>query len=141
MKKQLPVVFLAMMALAASGGCGGDEDASNMNEQPGDKGYSDVDAATAKMMIDTMPELVVIDVSPVWDQGHLPGAVSLPLGSGALDQAIPTLDKNTPYLVYCHGDEPSMRGASKLVAAGFGMVYRLAGNYAAWVNAGYPIEM
>jgi rhodanese-related sulfurtransferase len=33
-----------------------------------------------------------------------------------------------------------MQGAQKLVDAGFTKVYWLAGNYEAWVDAGYPIE-
>ena len=44
------------------------------------------------------------------------------------------------YLVYCHVDSVAIQGAQKLVDAGFMKVYRLAGNYKAWVDAGYPIE-
>ena len=133
--------LLAAMALPFVVACGSDEDGDRAGEVATSEGYTDVDVAQAKLMIDTMPELVVIDVSPYWGNGHLPRAQSLPLGSGALDQAIPMLDKSKPYLVYCHSDPPSMTGASKLVAAGIGEVYRLRGNYAAWVAAGYPVEM
>jgi len=42
--------------------------------------------------------------------------------------------------VYCHGDGPSIAGAQKLIDAGFKYVYRLEGNYGAWVDAGYEIE-
>jgi rhodanese-related sulfurtransferase len=34
----------------------------------------------------------------------------------------------------------SILGAQKLVDAGFESVFRLAGNYAAWVDAGYMVE-
>jgi rhodanese-related sulfurtransferase len=44
------------------------------------------------------------------------------------------------YLVYCHVDSVAIQGAQKLVDAGFIHVYRLEGNYAAWVDAGYPVE-
>jgi rhodanese-related sulfurtransferase len=103
-------------------------------------GYIDVTPAKAKELIDTVPDLVVIDVSPKYAEGHLPKAINYYAGDGSLDKAIPTLDKNKPYLVYCHVDSVSILGAQKLVDAGFNPVYRLQGNYRAWVDAGYPIE-
>jgi rhodanese-related sulfurtransferase len=51
------------------------------------------------------------------------------------------LDKSKPYLVYCHTESASRQGAQKLVDAGFTMVYRLEGEYDAWVDAGYMVEM
>lgn len=106
--------------------------------QPGS--YTDLTAAQAKQLIDTTPGLVIIDVSPHYAEGHIPGAVNYYLGDGSLENAIPTLDKNATYLVYCHVDSASIGGAQALVDAGFTKVYRLAGNYAAWVDAGYPVE-
>jgi len=102
--------------------------------------YTDISPAEAKQMIDENPDLIVIDVSPHYAAGHLPGAVNYYLGDGSLDAAIPTLDKNATYLVYCHVESVSRQGAQKLVDAGFMNVYRLEGEYAAWVDAGYPIE-
>ena len=103
--------------------------------------YKDVTAEEALDMLIADQELVVVDVSPMYDKGHLPRAVNHPVGDGSLDEGIPMLDKNQTTLVYCHGDAPSMAGAQKLVDAGFEKVYRLAGNYKAWVDAGYPIAM
>lgn len=103
-------------------------------------GYTDVTTMEAKELIDTTPDLVVIDVSPIYNEGHLPGAINYYIGDGSLDEAIPILDKNKEYLVYCHFDSASINGAQKLVDAGFSPVYRLKGNYQAWVDAGYPIE-
>ena len=64
-------------------------------------GYTDVTAMEAKELIDTTPDLVVIDVSPYYDQGHLPGAINYYIGDGSLDEAILSLDKDKEYLVYC----------------------------------------
>ena len=90
--------------------------------------------------IDGNPDLTVIDVSPDYAKGHLPGAVNYYLGDGSLDAAIPNLDKNAMYLVYCHFESASRAGAQKLEDAGFQNVYRLDGDYSAWVAFGYPIE-
>ena len=101
-------------------------------------GFTDLTPVQAKDLIASVKDLVIIDVSPYYANGHLPGAISIPLAT--LDSKIPTLDKTKTYLVYCHGDAPSISGAQKLVDAGFSKVYRLAGNYAAWIAAGYPVS-
>ncbi|MBN1191085.1 MAG: rhodanese-like domain-containing protein [Dehalococcoidales bacterium] len=102
--------------------------------------YVDVTPAEAKKLIDENLDLIIIDVSPNYAQGHLPGAVNYYVGDGSLDEAIPTLDRNATYLVYCHFESASRQGAQKLVDAGFMNVYRLEGEYGAWVDAGYSIE-
>lgn len=106
----------------------------------GEASYIDVPPAEAKALIDSTPGIIIIDVSPAYAKGHLPKAVHYYLGDGSLDRAIPTLDKNRTYLVYCHVDSVAIQGARKLVDAGFKKVYRLKGNYSAWVAAGYPVE-
>ena len=113
----------------------------DMDEADDMMGYIDISPMKAKEMIDMNPDLIIIDVSPAYDGGHLPGAVNYFVGDGSLDAAIPMLDKNATYLVYCHTDEASILGATKLVEAGFMNVYRLEGNYGAWVDAGYPTDM
>jgi Rhodanese-related sulfurtransferase len=104
-------------------------------------GYRDVTPAEAKALIDQNPDLIIIDVSPVYAQGHIPGAVNYYIGDGSLDRAIPSLDPEAKYLVYCHTDAASIPGAQKLVDAGFKDVSRLQGNFKAWVDAGYPVEI
>ena len=42
-------------------------------------------------------------------------------------------------MVYCHSDSASVLGVQKLTEAGFGKVYRLEGNYAAWVVEGFSV--
>ena len=133
MKRYFLVVGVLLLALL-----GGLASCNNGTEEP--TGYIDVTPAEAQDLIDQNPDLIIIDVSPAYDQGHLPGAVSYYLGDGSLDNAIPTLDKDATYLVYCHVDSVAIQGAQKLVDAGFTNVYRLEGNYSAWVDAGYPVE-
>jgi len=102
-------------------------------------GYSDVTAQEARSLKHaSQGKMVIIDLSPDYAEGHLPMAISIPLDT--LDEKIPTLDRSKPYLVYCHSDNTSIAGATKLVNAGFSPVYRLKGNYESWVSAGYPAE-
>jgi rhodanese-related sulfurtransferase len=127
------IVGILLLAVVIVGGC--------TQQRASPQGtYIDVTPAEAKKLIEENPDLIIIDVSPAYAEGHLPGAVNYYLGDSSLDAAIPMLDKNATYLVYCHVDSVAIQGAQKLVDAGFKHVYRLAGNYAAWVDAGYPIE-
>ena len=102
--------------------------------------YMDVlpDLAYEKLMNNDFD--MIIDVSPKYDEGHLPGSVNYYIGDGSLDDAILTLDKDLTYLIYCHVDSASAPGAQKLVDAGIEKTYRLEGNLGAWIDAGYPIE-
>ena len=103
--------------------------------------YTDISVEDAVKLIEENPELIIIDVSPNYAKGHLPNAVNYYVGDGSLEEAIPTLDKEAMYLVYCHTDEASIQGAQMLIDADFLNVYRLEGNYSAWVDAGYEIEI
>ncbi len=131
MKKNI-VIGAILLTLTIVGGCTAEEVTTNS--------YIDVSPAEAKALIDENPDLIIIDVSPHYAEGHLPGAVHYYLGDGSLDEAVPTLDKNAKYLVYCHVDSVAIQGVQKLIDAGFKTVYRLEGNYGAWVGAGYPVE-
>ncbi len=135
----------ALMLLLA--GCGGEEAPS---EEPAEEtadttaveepevGYVEVPAEEAWVMTQENPDLVVVDVSPMYDEGHLPGAVSAPLSS--LDSIAAEWDPQGDYLVYCHSREASERGAQTLVDAGFAAVYRLGGEYGGWTDAGLPVS-
>ena len=134
MKKAIIICGLLIVGVTIISGC-----TEQQNSQV-QTGYMDVTAVEAKELIDTKPDLIIIDVSPNYNNGHIPGAINYYIGDGSLDDAIPSLDKNKEYLVYCHVDSASIGGAQKLIDAGFKTVYRLEGNYQAWVDAGYTIE-
>lgn len=104
--------------------------------------YKDITSPVAYQMylegtFDLIIDVVGLDI---YSQGHLPGAVNYIWADGTLNSKIPTLDTEGTYLVYCHTDPPSTDSAQSLVDAGITNVYRLEGNYRAWVNAGYPTE-
>ena len=104
--------------------------------------YMDIPPAEAYSLYENGTFDLIIDVVGlnIYSLGHLPGAVNYVWADGTLNATIPTLDKNLTYLVYCHTDPPSTASAQALVNAGFPYVYRLEGNYRAWVDAGYPTE-
>ncbi|MBN2461564.1 MAG: rhodanese-like domain-containing protein [Candidatus Cloacimonetes bacterium] len=99
--------------------------------------YKDVSAREAKKLMDKYPDLKIIDLSGIYEKGHIPGAINYYIGDGSFDRAVQQLDKKDRYLVYYHADRPSIEAAVKLRAAGFKKVYRLQGNYQAWVQEGF----
>ena len=67
MKLYLMVGILLLVSVI-TGGCA--------QQQASPQGtYIDVTPAEARELIDENPDLVIIDVSPHYAQGHLPGAV------------------------------------------------------------------
>jgi len=102
--------------------------------------YMDVSSREALALINDNPDIAIIDVSPFYNDGHIPGATWYYYGDGSLEEAIPDFDPMWTYLVYCHFDGPSRNGAQKLVDAGFENVYRLTDHFSGWVDEGYPVE-
>ena len=115
-----------------------DAPVTEMEMEVPESGYIEIDALAAQALMESTPNLVIIDVSPSYAAGHLPGAISIPLSE--LQGRLGELDPANSHLVYCHGDGPAIAGAELLVVNGFSPVYRLLGNYSGWVNAGLPVE-
>jgi rhodanese-related sulfurtransferase len=137
MKKTYILILLLMVAVMSLTAC---DDSANDSDSDGTVTYTDISAEEAKTLIDSTADIIIIDVSPYYSSGHIPNAVNYPVSSGALDDAIPSLDLSSTFLVYCHADSPAISGAEKLIEAGAEKVYRLIGNYQAWVDAGYDVE-
>ena len=104
--------------------------------------FEDIAASEVKSKIDAGEFEAIFDVSPAWAQGHLPGAMNANASAGGVDLSdlINGKDKTKTYLVYCHANLPAMTAAQLMEDSGFINVYRLEGNYGAWVDAGYTVE-
>jgi rhodanese-related sulfurtransferase len=107
-----------------------------------DVSFVDIAASEVKSKIDAGDFESIFDVSPHYSEEHLPGAINANADAGGTDlsELIADMDKTKSYLVYCHADAPAMAGAQLMEDAGFKYVYRLQGNFGAWVDAGYEVE-
>ena len=87
-------------------------------------------------------DAVVIDLRTAADfaNGHILGARSIPLAE--LERRAGELDKvkSKPVIVYCAQGSSSGSGLALLRKYGFGNVVNLSGGYAAWLQAGLPVE-
>jgi glyoxylase-like metal-dependent hydrolase (beta-lactamase superfamily II)/rhodanese-related sulfurtransferase len=89
-------------------------------------------------MRDERPELVVVDVREPfeWDEGHIEGALHLPMGEALRRMA--ELPADRPKAVLCAGGLRSSTVISALARAGLAGWFNVAGGMTAWVKAGYP---
>ena len=89
-------------------------------------------------MRDERPDLVVVDVrEPAeWDEGHIAGAVNVPMSQAV--ERMGELPADRPKAVLCAGGLRSSSVISALLGAGMSGWYNVAGGMREWTKAGYP---
>jgi len=89
-------------------------------------------------MREERPDLVVVDVREPfeWDEGHIAGAVPLPMGEAVRRAA--ELPADRPKAVLCGGGLRSSTVISALSRQGMSGWYNVSGGMTAWLKAGYP---
>ena len=83
----------------------------------------------------------VIDVRTdgEWAQGHVAGAMHVPVGADDFEQRVDGLDRSAPVYVYCASGVRSGRAARVLEGMGFEHVVN-AGGFSRLEAAGAPVE-
>jgi hydroxyacylglutathione hydrolase len=74
-----------------------------------------------------------------WEEGHIEGALLLPLNQLATAISGAQLDPDRPVAVHCKGGYRSAIAASLLRRAGFQRVVNVTGGFDAWSAAGLPV--
>jgi rhodanese-related sulfurtransferase len=87
-------------------------------------------------------DALVVDLRGAEDyaKGHILGAKNIPLAD--LERRAGELEKMKakPLILHCGDGNRASGGVSALRARGFDKVHNLAGGYAAWLQAGLPVE-
>ncbi|NLB48188.1 MAG: rhodanese-like domain-containing protein [Microbacteriaceae bacterium] len=80
-----------------------------------------VSAAAAEPSVTVGPEAILLDVRTAAEfaEGHLEGATQLDFNGGDVAAAIPTLDPNAEYYVYCRSGNRSGQAIALMQQAGF----------------------
>ncbi len=118
-------------AAAGSNGNGnGNGNGSNATTSSGSSAsYQQVDAETAKELMDTEDDYVILDArtQAEYDEGHIPGAILIPHDTvtTAAEDALP--DKNQLILVYCRSGNRSKQASQTLVDLGYTNVVEFGG--------------
>ncbi len=120
-------------AAAGSNGSGngnGNGNGSNAtNDSSNSSSYQQVDAETAKEIMDTEDDYVILDArtQAEYDEGHIPGAILIPHDTvaTAAEDALP--DKDQLILVYCRSGNRSKQASQTLVDLGYTNVVEFGG--------------
>ena len=98
-----------------------------------------ISAVEAKQLIDTTPNLAILDVRTVeeFNGEHLNDAVNIPVQE--LLERLGELNKSSEILVYCRSGVRSAQASQILVDNGFTEVYNMDGGITAWTDKGFPI--
>ena len=118
-------------AAAGSNGNGnGNGNESNAtNNSSNFNSYQQVDAETAKKLMDTEDDYVILDArtQAEYDEGHIPGAILIPHDTvtTAAEDALP--DKGQLILVYCRSGNRSKQASQALVDLGYTNVVEFGG--------------
>ena len=95
-----------------------------------------------KLIDEKSTNFVIVDtaVPLIFEEHHIPGAVSFPFGP-TLPQPI-TLPRTKTLVIYCacNAEEESIDTATKLSEYGYQNVKVLKGGWAGWLDLGYKIE-
>lgn len=99
-------------------------------------------AEVLKMAIDNNESVVILDVrdTELYEEEHLPGAVSLPRAAIELeiDELVP--DQDTHIVAHCGGSTRGSLSAHTLQIMGYKNASVLTGGFRGWKAAGLPTE-
>lgn len=116
-------------AAADSNGNGNSNGSNATNDSSNSSSYQQVDAETAKEIMDTEDDYVILDArtQAEYDEGHIPGAILIPHDTvaTAAEDALP--DKDQLILVYCRSGNRSKQASQTLVDLGYTNVVEFGG--------------
>ena len=133
--------FASIVSLAGLTGCFGEAADSNgngngnsngsnaTNDSSNSSSYQQVDAETAKELMDTENDYVILDVrtQAEYDQGHIPGAILIPRDTVATAAEDTLPNKDQLILVYCRSGNRSKQASQALVDLGYTNVIEFGG--------------
>jgi rhodanese-related sulfurtransferase len=96
----------------------------------GPTGVQDVSAADFQKAVDAGYQLIDVRTAQEYAQGHIPGAVNIPID--VLPSSLVSIDKSKPVAVYCASGARSLNAKQFLAAQGYRTVINLAQGIASW---------
>ncbi len=128
---------------AALTGCSADPTAAAVGsehraERPAAPGRVGVENFAA---IVATPNVQIIDVRTPeeFSEGHLAGAVNIPVQATDFTERIASLDPAATYAVYCRSGNRSKPAVSAMKGAGIAAVYELDSGTIGWTAGGQPL--
>ena len=135
MTARLAALLLAAAPLAACGASVPNDEAAG----PRQIGVLTIEPQALATRLDAGEPIELIDLRPrtIFAEGHLPGAINMPLDT--FDPAALLPLEGRERILYCRGDRCSAIAAQRLAQYENKTVVHLKGGIKAWEDAGLPI--
>ena len=131
----LPILVVAVVS---SSGCSNAQSEKNAGPI-----LKDVSNAEFQQLMTSLDGALLLDVRTPeeWNEGHLAGAAHVDYWGDekAFEDAMNSIPRDRPVLVYCAGGGRSGLTAKELVAAGHKEVYNLENGISSWERDGLPV--
>lgn len=139
--KATALVSVSVMAWTAFG-CSGANPETPTSAQPGTAIARDVSATELSTLMETRPDLILLDVrtDKEWAGGHLPGAALLDFLEDNFESQALQLPKDRPIALYCAAGGRSEDAMKRLAKAGFQELYNLRGGFYGWEDEGKAVS-
>ena len=120
-------IILGILIVIGLIACNNENSSKDSKETDQGPVYQSISAEEAKEMMDE--NVIVLDVrtQEEYDQGHIEGALLLPLSDIQMGQLSLLEDKEQVLLVYCRSGNRSETAAKLLIEAGYIQVYDFGG--------------
>jgi phage shock protein E len=125
----IAVVALALAGVVALAGCSAapaESEGTSMSDSS--NAYAKITADEAKTMMDA-GDVTIVDVRTAQEyaDGHVPGAINIPLESIGSDKPAELTDTDADLIVYCRTGVRSKQASDKLVELGYQHVNDMGG--------------
>lgn len=129
------LAIAALIATAALTGCSGSTPATASDSGPARVGTGEFAAVIEQ------PGIQIIDVRTPEEfaEGHIAGAVNIPVQQADFGDRIAQLDPNTTYAVYCRSGNRSQPAVDAMEQAGITDIYELESGTKGWTAEGRPL--
>ncbi len=137
----LPVLAIAVVFGGGLTGCSNDPTATAARQvasaHAGQIAAGRVNAAEFATVI-AQPGVQILDIRTPQEfaEGHIQGALNLPLQQSDFAERVSQLDPNAGYAVYCRSSSRSKAAVAEMNSVGLTNVYELAGGTIAWTADG-----
>lgn len=125
----IAVVALALAGVVALAGCSAaPAESEDTSMSDSSNAYAKITADEAKTMMDA-GDVTIVDVRTAQEyaDGHIPGAINIPLESIGSDKPAELTDTDADLIVYCRTGVRSKQASDKLVELGYQHVNDMGG--------------
>ena len=133
--KAIRLVVLISFLLATITACSASTQATTSDSGPARVGV----AQFATILKEPGVEIIDVRTPEEFADGHIAGAVNIPVQQADFATRIAALDPNATYAVYCRSGNRSQPAVAAMEEAGITNIYELDSGTKGWTAAGQPL--